>query len=275
MRQPSVRGTPINMQRMRRWTSEFSGYRNSVNEHRIDRWLEQFSPGDRDLAGRILDAVDFISYQQMGHAFRDILGGLDGWNIDPARRRGKWRFVPFSSSAGESGDMMIHKFRHATNMTGRQYRELFIYRRDLLGENLSSDDTVVFVDDFAGTGTQICDAWKEQFQELLPNNPRAYLVLVVASETARHRISEETELTVVTNIELSERDNIFSELCGHFSTEEKSAILHYCEKADRHNPRGFGDCGYVLVFAHSCPNNSIPILHTRNQRWEGLFPRYD
>lgn len=275
MRVPRPRGSAIDMERMRGWIEDFGNYRVAVNEARIDRWLNQFDAKDRDLAARVLDAVDFVTYTQMVLAFRNILASLDGWHVDPARRTGKWRFAPFSGSSGESGDTMMWQFRHANNLTGKQYKDLFIYRRDLLGEDLGSNDTVVFVDDFSGTGTQACNAWKEQLEELLPNSPRAYLALVVSSITARNRISEETGLTVVNSIELTGRDNIFSDDCTYFTAKEKATILNYCKKADRREPRGFGDCGYVVVFAHKCPNNSIPVLHVRNRRWEGLFRRYD
>ena len=55
---------------------------------------------------------------------------------------------------------------------------------------------------------------------------------------------------------------------------EKDALLEYCKRADRKYPRGYGDCGFVLVLAHKTPNNSIPVLHANNVRWKGLFPRY-
>lgn len=275
MRAPRARGTAIDMERMRQWMGDFSGYRIPVSEERIDRWLAQFAGKDRDLAARVLDAVDFVTHAQIVAAFRNILASLDGWHIDPAQRQGKWRFAPFSGSSGESGDTMIWYFRHANNMTGRPYKDLFIYRRDLLSENLEPSDTVVFVDDFSGTGQQASGAWKEQLEELLPNSPRAYLVLVVGSITARNRISAETGLTVVNSIELTDRDNLFSEACTYFTREEKETLLKYCRRADRREPKGFGNCGYVVVLAHKCPNNSVPVLHARNGRWEGLFRRYD
>ncbi len=36
-----------------------------------------------------------------------------------------------------------------------------------------------------------------------------------------------------------------------------------------------GDCGFVIVLAHKCPNNTIPILHARRAGWEGLFRRHE
>jgi len=46
----------------------------------------------------------------------------------------------------------------------------------VLKENLGPDDTVVFVDDFAGTGNQVCTGWREVMEELLPGEPNIYLM---------------------------------------------------------------------------------------------------
>ena len=274
MKRPMGRGLAIDMHRMTSWVNTFAGYRHPVTEGRIDRWLNQFDQKDRDIAARTLDCVDFITHEHMTIAFRSILRGLDGWNRDESRRRGKWRFVAFSASSGQSGDSMLHKFRLANNLNGKKYDSLFIYKSELLGNSLGLGDNVVFVDDFAGTGRQACEAWAE-IEELLPGNPTVYLILVAASVSARTKITNETHLTVIPHIELTNCDNIFSSECGHFTTREKDALLRYCQKGDKHNPRGYGNCGLVIVFAHNCPNNSIPILHAHHHKWEGLFRRYD
>jgi len=260
---------------MSSWANTFAGYRYAVTEQRIDRWLDQFSQKDRDLAARTLDCVEFVPYGQIDAAFKSILNGLHGWHKDEAKRHGIWRFVPFSVSAGESGDTMLHRFRWANGLSSRKYNELFIYKSDLLLAELGPDDSVVFVDDFAGTGKQACEAWGKTIQELLPGNPNAYLILVVASICAKHKIENETELMVNPHSLLAEQDNIFSPKCRHFTPKERKTLLKYCRKASSSQPKGHGDCGFVLVFAHNCPNNSIPLLHAYHSKWEGLFRRYD
>src|SRR5258706_187568 len=119
MKRPLPPGSPIDMQRVRRWMADFPGYRITVTEQRIDRWIEQFRRADRDLAARVLDSVDFVSNEQIAAAFRSTLNSLPNWNIEGNRRNGTWRFVPMSSSAGESGDTMMHKFRLANGMSSK------------------------------------------------------------------------------------------------------------------------------------------------------------
>ena len=274
MKRPMRRQSRITNQRMASWTTVFSGYRHGVTEQRIDRWLEQFMPGDRDLAARILDCVEFVTPEQMTAAFRSMLACIPGWHRDESRRQGKWRFVAYSASAGESGDSMLHKFRMANELTGRRYNELFVYKRDLIRQKIGPQDTVIFVDDFAGTGDQVCANWPEM-QELLPQNPTIYLFLIAASTHARTRIANETHLEVLPHIELTDGDNVFSPRCSHFTPAERTTLVRYGKRADKRIPKGYGDCGMVIVFAHNCPNNSIPILHAYHREWEGLFRRFD
>lgn len=281
MRAPEARGTPIDGRRVGSWLDRFDGYRVAVTGPRIRIWLRNFRGQDVDLGARVLDAVTFLKSEDMEVALRDVIGDLPGWHKNKTQRHGKWRFVAFSTSAGESGDTMLHRLRTALGLTGRKYAELFIHRADLLREEIGTEDSVVFIDDFAGTGQQACVAWRGDrkaeitgLAELLPGNPRTYLILVAAGQRAVDRIGQETSLRVIARHVLGPCDDIFSEDCQHFTPEEKNALLGYCRRAYRAHPRGFGDCGFVVVLAHRTPNNSIPVLHMNHPRWSGLFPRH-
>lgn len=238
-------------------------------------WIDQFKIDHKSLAEKLLDNVCFLSRGHILNCFRDLLGSLDGWDAVNAQRRGQWFFVPFSGSAGESGDSMVHTFRMANNMGRKQFNPLFIYRSELVSKKLTSDDTVVLIDDFSGTGKQACDSWRDVFAELLAGGPRVVLLLIAATNQAIGRIAAETEMEPVCGSILETRTDVFSESCRQFTDDEKATLLHYCRIADKKNPRGWGDCGLTFVLAHRCPNNTIPILHACNQRWDGLFPRHE
>ena len=125
-----------------------------------------------------------------------------------------------------------------------------LFRQPMLPEDdpqkLGKDDAVVFVDDFSGTGTQVCEAWNDpatSFGALLAGVGKVYLILVAASKGARQRISAETAISLVHAHELHESDNVFSDQCKHFTKTDRAKLLHYGEIADKRCPRGFGDCG--------------------------------
>jgi hypothetical protein len=251
--------------------------------------LNQFADRDKDLAARVLDSVDFYGQSQIHAAYRQTLAALapHGWNQNPAARRGKWRFAAMSRSAGESGDAMLYQFRLANGLDGRGFSELFVSLSDLFrlpmlreddANRLGADDVVVLLDDFSGTGKQVCDAWNDpvtSFGPLLAGVGKIYLILVAASSAARRRISSETSICTMPAHELRDSDNVFSDQCRHFTGADKSRLLHYGKIASASKPKGFGECGFVVVFQHRPPNNSIPILWADHERWTGIFPRHE
>ncbi|MGB7157545.1 MAG: hypothetical protein WBD40_05735 [Tepidisphaeraceae bacterium] len=244
----------------------------------IEDWIDLFDDHDRDLAARVLDVVEFYGQAQIHAAYRQALGSLRDWNATKSKRSGQWRFAAMSGSAGESGDSMLYQFRVANNLDGSRFSDLFIARRDFVREKLGPQDTVVLLDDFSGTGKQVCDAWSNPqtaFGELLAGVGRVYLVLVAATRQAKKRISNETSLSVLPAHDLDDRDNIFSNDCAHFTANDRKRLLHYCTRASEATPLGFGECGLVVVFQHRTPNNTIPILHAVHADWSGLFPRHD
>jgi hypothetical protein len=273
VRTPRPAGTPIDTRRRSTWQRRFGSYRYGVTEAGILDWLSQFEDAHRDTAARLLDAVEFISAEQLHQAFRSLIAKLPGWHRNANRRRGRFTFVAFSSSAGESGDNMLHQFRLANNLNRREFDSLFIGRSDLLRSGLGATDTVVFLDDFVGTGNQAVTAWQAMFEELTSQIGNVYLVTVAAFRVGSARIKDETRMQLLTHRSLGYRDDLFNNECNHFSAEEKSCILQYCRTASPAHPRGFGDCGLVLVLYHQCPNNTLAVLHASSQRWEPLFPR--
>lgn len=275
MRNPMARGTVIDANRIQTWLNAFASYRQAVNEAKLMDWFQQFKSRDHDVAARTLDAVEFVDSTRTVRVFRAALGRLPGWSRNRARRRGRWRFVAFSKSAGESGDTMLHQFRIANGLTATRYNELFIHRSELAQEKLGPEDSVVFVDDFSGSGNQAVTAWNDFLGELLPECGHMYLILVAVSEKAGQRIGAETGLQLVAGEMLTDADNFFSTRCNKFSRGEKEAMLRYCRRADARRPMGYRDCGFLIVFAHNCPNNSLPVLHVRNRHWTGLFPRHE
>ena len=287
MRRPLAPGTSIDAKRYRRWIDNFGSYRTGIINVSIQSWLNQFDASDQDLAARVLDAVEFYGQSQIYAAYRNALAALEGWHKTASKRKGRWRFAAMSGSAGESGDAMLYQFRVANSLDARQLNELFVSRSDLFRlanlpdsdpHKLGKDDVVVLLDDFSGTGTQVCDAWNDpetSFGALLTGVGKVYLVVVAASKSARKRIKDETDISLVSGHELQESDDVFSDHCKHFTKIDRTKLLHYGTIADKKFPKGFRECGFVVVFQHRTPNNSIPILHADHSKWTGLFPRHD
>lgn len=278
MKQSLPPNSPVDARRLKKWLDTFGSYKGSIAKQEITGWLEQFSPADSDVAARLLDVVQFYGKPNIVAAARSILDSLPGWHPTKAKRTGKWRFCAMSGSAGESGDHILYLLRQGAKLDAKKYNELFITRRDLVSAELGADDTVVLVDDFSGTGDQICTAWTDRevsFGELLAGVGSVIIILIAATKDAKRRIISETGAKVWVGNDLDSRDNLFSDECLRFTAADKIKLQKYCKKASPANPNGYGNCGLVVVFEHRTPNNTVPILHMTHDNWYGLFPRHD
>jgi hypothetical protein len=254
------------------WVELFSAYRHPPGSAEIRKWLGYFGDPDEALAGCVLDGVRLISEHDIQLGYRHSLGRLNGWNPNKRDRPGRWFFAGYGS-AGESGQAMLRIFREANGLSPQRYQYLFVSSRELPFLKLSALDTVVFIDDFAGSGTQVVKSWPVT-KELLGSEARAFLVLCAITQRALVRISDETGLQVVSPVVLRDQQNVFHHACSAFTAADKTRLIDYCTRADARHPRGFGDCGLLLVLAHRTPNNSLPILHINKPRWRGVFPRF-
>jgi hypothetical protein len=271
MKAPAPRGTPLDQARVNEWIRQFRFYRDSPHEAEIITWLNRFRGPDREVASRVLDCVEVISERSIQEGYRQALAAMPGWNRDAHLRDGKWVFTGFGVP-GESGLAMLRLFREANNLSSQKFNSLFCSVTDIPKRKLSAEDTVVVVDDFAGTGRQIAYRWPT-LNELIACDARCYLVLTAATVDAIQKIKTDTTLEVLVHTAIERNENIFSGACRRFSAEDRATLLPYCKKADNKNPKGYGECGLLYDLSHKTPNNSIPILHANHAGWVGLFPR--
>jgi hypothetical protein len=262
----------ISQQHLDDWYDRFRSYRRSPSRDEILAWLTQFQPEHVSVAKKVLDNVILIADEDIVGSYRDALNAIPGWSRNEAQRKGRWAFLGLGGQA-ESGAAMLHIFREANELEADKYQPLFGSLSDLPSMQLTAADTVIFVDDFAGTGDQFADRW-EKFQELIASEARTFLFLAAATSRAVERLAGVEDLELRVGRRLKPCDNVFSEECTTFKNGEKETVLQYCHTADPRCPRGWGDCGLLLVISRKTPNNSLPILHVDvRRRWKGLFPR--
>jgi hypothetical protein len=272
MRRPCAPGTDISVGRLGTWLNRFRFYRQPPDEVADKSWIASFRVGDRDVAARILDCVEVVSESEIHKGFRVALGGLPGWSPDPKARVGRWFFLGFGGPS-ESGQVMLRMFREANRLTRKTYNDLFCNLSDLPSKKLTTEDSIVFVDDFSGTGDQVVRMW-ETIKEVAAADAKFFLIVTAATRLAVDRIAAETGLRLVSGTTLECEDNVFDSRCSHFSDADRQTIERYGKRADRIRPKGYGDCGLLFVLSHKTPNNTIPILHSNHPKWHGLFPRH-
>lgn len=272
MRRPSPPGADVSPARLGSWLGRFRFYRHPPDEAAVRSWIASFRVGDRDVAARILDCVEVVSETEIHEGYRVALRGLPGWSPDAATRNGRWFFLGFGGPS-ESGQVMLRMFREANRLTGAANNQLFCNLSDLPSKLLTGEDSIVFVDDFSGTGNQVVRMWPT-IQELVAAEAKYYLIITAATRKAVERIGTETGLQLISQMTLESNDNVFDARCSYFSETDRQTIVRYGKRADRRRPKGYGDCGLLFVLCHKTPNNTLPILHANHDKWRGLFPRY-
>lgn len=272
MRAPANRGVPIDDARIAAWAARFRFYRFSPDGEAIRSWLDYFKGGAVDVAARILDCVEVVREADILAGYRTSLNRIPGWSRNKRDRDGNWYFVGYGY-AGESGQAMVRTFREANRLAEEKYDYLFCTVADLPSKRLTSADHVIFIDDFIGTGRQVCARWRT-IELLIGSDAECHLIVTASTDDAKSRIHQDTPIKVEAHISIHPNENFFSPICRRFTQEERNLILPYCRVADAQHPKGFGDAGLLYVLNHKTPNNSLPILHANHPRWRGLFPRY-
>ena len=271
MDDPAVERELASESQIRNWLKRFSCYRLPPTRETLLRWLERFDYEHLSIAHRILDQVVVVSELEIQQGYRRGLGSLDGWSKSAANRSNRWFFVGVGG-AGESGPAMLRSFREANGLTSEVWNKFFVTQVELPRLRLSARDNLVFVDDFAGTGSQVVRYWPT-LQELVASEVKCYLLLTAITEWAKQTLERETEIQVRADRILGMEWNVYTKECGIFSEEEWSVMDDYGTIAWANCPRGFGGCGLCFVLSHKTPNNSIPILHANHEGWIGVFPR--
>jgi hypothetical protein len=254
------------------WLARFRYYRRPPSEQDIRAWLDHFAAGDQAVAEKVLDHVTVVSEEEIQRGYRIALEAIPGWNRRRDRRRGEWVFAGFGGP-GQSGSDMLRKFREANRLSADRFDYLFSAIGNLASLELTQQDTVVFVDDFSGTGDQVANLWPVHAE--LAGGARSFLILTAATQQAVERILtlDDLDELLVAQV-LGTEANVFSEDNLQFTAAERAIILPYCVLSDPRNPTGFGSCGLLFVLSHKTPNNTLPILHANKATWRGLFPRY-
>ena len=261
----------ITLEQIGAWYDRFRFYRHAPSREELVTWIRQFDVAHFALAAKVLDQVKIISDLNIQQGYRDALATLPGWSIAEAKREGSWAFVGLGGQA-ESGPAMLHMFREANGLTSDNHQGLFVTLAELPRLRLTARDTVVFVDDFSGTGDQFSKRWA-LYQELVSSEAKTHLFLAAATSAAIDRLNKLEDVEIRAEVILGPDANVFAPQNLVFDGADKAALLTYCRRADGRNPRGWGACGLLLVISRKTPNNSIPLLHVSTRRWTGIFPR--
>lgn len=248
--------------------NRFNGFPN-LDRRRIELWIGNFDDSDAELALKVLDNVEYFNDSRMYLACQEIFAQLR--TLKGAALNNVY-FCAFGSPA-HSGQHIYSIFATANSLTGRANASRFKLISELNMLSLESNVTVVFLDDFIGTGDQSIGYWAE-IESIVTDNVDVYLGVVAAFEDGIRNVQTNTPMKVLCYRRFNDSDKLFSATNPRFTEEEKDTLEKYCYVTGASNPEGYGNCQALVVSPYKTPNNTVAILTVQNNEWEGIFPRY-
>ena len=253
-------------------------------------WLTQFgSSRAQRLMFRILENVRLYNEDMLRRKMREAFGIIARDMGDTTARRSRVRRDILVSTLDESpakgGLSYCRLFASENRIFARHV--LSIERARGLRDVNAGVEKLILIDDFAGTGRSL-ERGLERQRELLEEAKRAGVGVVICCLVgfgdARSRVERfiaRCKLDAVVYIceELGSEHKAFSPQSRMFSFEaERTAAKEIAEsigiKLDRRQPLGYGALASLVVFAESCPNNTLPIVWAQTDKWKPLFPRF-
>ena len=247
--------------------TKFIGFRRTITRSTVENFLCMFEQEHMFLGLRVLQNVNYYSNAetriQIGSLITLLGDKLNFENDDTIY------FVPVSSSSGTSSQTITHYFRQDSGMRSEKYSERFINFSDLeKWKNNTDRRTIIFLDDFIGSGTQISSLWI-RLQNYHNHNHNYYVGVLLGFQDKINIIQDETPFKIISVETLCDNDRIFDNSNVHFNKKEKVILKQYCRDADSRKEfqYGFKCTQSMIIFYDHAPNNSIPILHHKSEKW--------
>jgi hypothetical protein len=187
----------------------------------------------------------------------------------------------------DSGYIMCRKARQLLNIP-----ETFIVNISDAQSHASRGGTVVFVDDFIGSGDQFMTTWEKSVDNIsfknlqLSTNFVAIYVALVSTHTGLNRIRSEAPSVAVCLTHVLNEDVTFRTI--GVGTPLQNSIVEFLKKySNSLTPRedymarnsawkafGYKEKGLLLGFSHSIPDATLPIFWSPGiGNWEPLIER--
>jgi len=253
-----------------RAAEDFSDHE-KMTSARVLRWFRQFAVDDYAVASRVLESVDYYGASRIRGMTKQLVE-IVLQVVMPARSECVY-FVPVGGvyRGSRIGARALSEVKRQSRASWRICSMAEVERLEA-----SEVQTIVFVDDFSGTGETLVQWWREIEPLVLPRESTVIVALLVMNERARDEILRFADEVVCVN-ELDASCNALSPESKCFCQTEQETLHRLCAAtgATPKYVKGRGECGLLVAFRHGCPNNSLPVLWWwESDEWTPLFQRH-
>lgn len=267
---------------------------------RLDSWINQFVGAEEEFfAACLLDHLIFRTTSQFeaglkalfrgnlqGRIFTD---GTDNELVDKlaGRKEINLRVVPViceTDPPTKSGPLVLRRLQRIIHIRHKWICWPWQAAKKIEDSEIN---TVIFVDDFLGSGKQFEKFFNQWGFSNLREETNYYYASVIAHETGLKHLEENLPNVQIAYAEqLDKTHDFFSEYVwdrlgqGSICAEEAKRWYLAFAKEKGLEPKstgalGTGDLSLAFGFSHSTPNNSLPIFWYENEHtgWQPLLER--
>lgn len=267
-----------NSPQIKELSQKFSGYTSRITKTNVEHFISQFKVDHLPLALKLLNNVDYYDAPTITDLARILGRDIKSLTNDSLNDVLICPIKPVSGTSTESIQRKLRLTMSSSSAERNSISQKIINFSDL--ETLSTEQqhkTIFFVDDFIGSGDTIIQSWGRV--QIWENDNHIYFVgALVAYQDAIERIEEETghhfEIVAPTKLPITSR--AFHNNNTVFTEEEKKILKKYCEILPNKKEHRYGHRNgqSLVIFSEMAPNNALPILHQKSDKWIPLFPRY-
>lgn len=272
-------------------------WENRLDKGDIDKWLNNFkgiSSYDEDYERKIclqilskflyfnekecqalLKEVFYIFKKQI---IKNIINDATT-KLDKAILKESWKnFLTKSRFShigrpGESGCYILYLFR-----------QINVLPIDLMLDSWEIDfsqiKSLIFLDDFIGSGSQAKRFWNLNLKKIQSNYSEIefYYLSMFGLNSGITAVRENSGFKVIVGQVFDENYKAFSDNSDIFMEEKtrkeaKQISFEYGKLIEPDYPLGFGDSQMLLGFHHNIPNNTLPIICSSKNNWHPIFKR--
>jgi hypothetical protein len=290
----------VTAEEIRKITDSWPSYRGRrIGSEDVRSWLDQVKAfRAQRMLFKLLQNVRFYSEAEIREKLKTIHRAVTPLLPNYIRKKStdvrSDVIITYVDGPGKSGAEYARLYAEQNFINARCVKERGTFVEDVhyhLDRISSQIHAVVIVDDIVGTG----DSLSENLREFLKQNgtflvdKKIPVIVIAVSATefglniVRERYAEVPGLRVeIRACEiLAPRHVAFGPHIGFWDTQDeyeeaKSLCLQLGSRLGAKKPLGYRDQGLLVVFPHTCPNNTLPILHREGRRgepWHCLFQR--
>lgn len=247
------------------------GDHEAVNPETVITWCNQIGKNNQKLAIKILKNINYYSGNDIRYLGKQLIEKVcSTYSINSLKNL---LIVPIGKP-GEGSSIIARALRGIPDFGRLQIRHV----RELVeAPKGSSIRAILLLDDFGGSGDKFRDWWSTVEPLLLPwaySSVELVVGILVLNYKAQ-QVLKSLKLNSINAILLTAQYNVLSSESNFFKKKEKIIIEALCKKTGCGSEylRGYKECGLLVAFKHSCPNDSLPILWYSSKHWKALFMR--